>query len=445
MLDLRWRCVVGIGALITIAVVWAAARFLWKLGGVESGLAAFWFRNGPALLVLGMLVAIFAPSGGTSRFVRLAVLLPIVHVVVILASWRAFTWLGPQLSDLPARSHIVTPLPVLPTVAVMAAALAVSGGLVAWRRRGEWIHAVTIIALVDLLLLGLWLPCAAHLWPLGEPFHRPGTAPLALAALAVVPPFVVASAFAALCVRRPDRVRALRIWLAIFVVLGLAVAIVWRSGASRFARIAFDNLVHFALAAAGLAAAALLGLAIATWRRGATARRVMANEHAARTGTIVPDEHDDVPGSLEITSWLRGPCTRLRAFVVATPRGDLHVPQGALLAAAIPPVTTVLRVGEAVAMLRAGDRVALGGLVEHTAFDSPFRSATVHLPGPRGIVVCRWEREIYGFAHVALGMWRPCVAYVVIAIAVALPALLGMMTEPPTMTFIPDLELACEG
>jgi hypothetical protein len=53
---------------------------------------------------------------------------------------------------------------------------------------------------------------------------------------------------------------------------------------------------------------------------------------------------------------------------------------------------------------------------------------TAPQPGPDGIVVARAGKTAFGDLDVALSLWRPCVAYLVIAVAVALPGLVAALT-----------------
>jgi len=163
------------------------------------------------------------------------------------------------------------------------------------------------------------------------------------------------------------------------------------------------------------------------WVRSRRAFRVRELDRAWCTGVIASDdEPTDVIGCIEV-SWLRGPRTLLRPFTVTTSWGDLPVPSGARLLAPMPLLTSVLRSGESVVVLRRGDRVVLGGFVERTDGDHPFRGSAAPIPGPDGIVVTPSTNATYGFTHTALGMWRPSVAYLLILTAVAIPSLLAVI------------------
>lgn len=78
--------------------------------------------------------------------------------------------------------------------------------------------------------------------------------------------------------------------------------------------------------------------------------------------------------------------------------------------------------------LRRGDRVVIAGLVAGPAAREeahPFRSSAVLTAGAGGISVAHASAERYGFANVALALWRPCVAYLAILIAIGIPSLVA--------------------
>ena len=95
-----------------------------------------------------------------------------------------------------------------------------------------------------------------------------------------------------------------------------------------------------------------------------------------------------------------------------------------------PQSTTLLRTGESIPTLRPGDRVALAGYV-HITSPGPFRSTSAPIPGEGGITVRRVGAgdERCGLGNVALELWRPSVAYLVICVACALPGLAGLLSK----------------
>jgi hypothetical protein len=153
-------------------------------------------------------------------------------------------------------------------------------------------------------------------------------------------------------------------------------------------------------------------------------RQVVAHRAFARMkrvdGVIVEDGTEPALG-FEITSWLRGPRTVQRSFAISTPAGTIPV-SGAHLVAVLPAATTQLEVGECIAVLRPRDRVVIAGT--GTATGAPFRSSAAPLAGE--LYVAAADRAAVGFSHVALAMWRPAVAYLLIVVAVAIPALAAL-------------------
>jgi hypothetical protein len=106
------------------------------------------------------------------------------------------------------------------------------------------------------------------------------------------------------------------------------------------------------------------------------------------------------------------------------------VPPGAHVVSPTPVSTTLLRGGEAVFVLREGDRVKLGGYVPARATTGgPFRESVAPIPGATGITIARIGDENYGVTHVALDLWRPAVAYLLICVVVALPALAALLNK----------------
>jgi hypothetical protein len=140
-----------------------------------------------------------------------------------------------------------------------------------------------------------------------------------------------------------------------------------------------------------------------------------------RGGTIAPDSDEPVIG-LEITSWLRGPRVVQRGFAVTTAVGTLPV-RGAHLVAGLPAATTQLRVGERLGVLAPGDEVQIGG--HGDASGDPFRTSAAPLADGMFVAPAALDRP--GFPSVALVLWRPCVAYLLIVSAIAVPALAALL------------------
>jgi hypothetical protein len=59
----------------------------------------------------------------------------------------------------------------------------------------------------------------------------------------------------------------------------------------------------------------------------------------------------------------------------------------------------------------------------------PFRETVAPVPGADGITVGLVDDERYGFEHASLDLWRPAIAYLVICVAVAVPALAALLSH----------------
>jgi hypothetical protein len=446
------KFVIGCAALLAVAVAAVAARSIWTMDGVAAAFNKFWFRNGLALVSAGAIAAVLVSGARGRRAVRLAALLPIILLGGMLAAGVAWELISPKLRLLRQVAPLVLDIPTGAVLAATAAAIGLCALAVRPRGRGTWMRTAVVISLVDLLLLGLWLPLVSWWWSRNAGVTWDwengrdlvlGSVPRLLA-VALAPPLLAATAFAALALRRPALALRLRELWSMVLLLLFTMAIAMRLGDSDRGYLVYLNLVHFLVASAFMAAASLVGLVGSLALRARSARRRLAEDRAAVTGVIpasAPEEpaepaepeatdRDDgrtLVACLELEGWLAGPRALVDGFEVATPAGRVPIPAGAELVAQLPPVSTVLHVGEAVAVLRRGDRVVVSGLIVPPA-DHPFRSAGALIPGPDGIVVRRHDDPGDGFASIALVAWRPCVAYLLILSAVAIPGLAAALT-----------------
>lgn len=421
----RW--VVFLASVCGVLVVGAAAWTLWRLGGHLHGHRDFIAL--PTFLMAITVVMLFLPDGTVSRFVRMAVALPLVHAVALVV---ALFWV-PQL-DLATLGDRTPMMEAMPVVRWFGLGLVLFVGVARWiGGRREWAHAFVMLALAYVLLFGLWLPIAADVpvrideWG----FHTPRTrallesSPEPIAVLYLAPPFIVAALFTLLAVRAPKVSQALRVPIAIAVVVLVFVAVWARVFANHGAFLIHDNFIHLLLAAVAIAIIATGVLAISTWSAG---RRALRRLTEAREGEI-SDDASDVVACLQITSWLRGPRLWMRSFVASSAKEMLLVPSGATLATALPKISSAMRTGEAVVVLSKRDAITLGGFVERDVGDSPFRAAKMTVPGPSGITVARREPMSTPFETMLLTAWRPAVAYLLILCAVAVPTLIGLVVS----------------
>lgn len=380
-----------------------------------------WVPYGLTFITAFCMLASWLPPARLSRALRVAVLLPVTHALVIALAWPAWSAVSRFVRDRSATSALVTQFPMLEVAGATVCVFAAFALLVA--RRREWLHGFLMLALTELLLLGLWLPVTCAVWPGGGEWwtlDEPLLAELApRIALCVLPPTLAAFAFTALALRRPRLLFRLLGLTTALVVTAFVIALVLRVGASARELVLYANLLPLLIAAMLVALVALLGFGAGFVWTGYRARRVMMR-HGRSDGVIVDDDRTPVAG-FEITSWLRGPRVVQRRFAVSIAGATIPV-SGAYLVAPLPAATTQLATGECYAVLRPGDRVTIAGHAD--AAGDPFRTSAAPLAGE--LFVAPAERTTPWFTQVALAMWRPCVAYLWIVVAVALPALAAL-------------------
>ncbi len=418
-----WICVVvGAACLVTFLAVTIGVDLVFH--EIDRAVDRGWVPYGLVFIVAFCVLAAWLPPAKLSRALRVAVVLPAVHALVLALAWPAWQTLSRFVTDRSTASPLVTAFPIAFVAGIATVAFIAFASLVARRRSGEWLHGFIMLALTELLLLGLWLPISCALWPGGEGDWWSLSGPILVdvasrAAFSVIPPTVVAFAFTAFALRRPTQLLAMR-RIVISAVAGLLLlALAMRMGATPREMVLYSNLMPMLLTAMIVAIAALMFFGIALAVRNAAALAALRGRRRA-DGVITLD--DDAPAlGFEITSWLRGPRIVQRPFSVSIARSTIPV-RGAHLVAALPAATTQLRIGESYAVLRPGDRVTIAG--HRDASGDPFRTSAAPLAGE--IYVAPAERASSGFTHVALAMWRPCVAYLLIVVAVALPALAAL-------------------
>jgi hypothetical protein len=200
------RLTIALACGVTIALVAFGTRELAKLatGGA-------WFRElAPVVTAAGLGLALLWPSR-LSRFARAAVALPIVHLVAIVAAGLVYGCVASRIGawDAPMLAR-------LPIVAVaLGHAMLYVGLALAIARGREGLHALVMLALANLLALGIWLPIGAQLWAAHDPHwlarELPSTS-WALVAFALVPPVFAATVFTALAIRWPAAMRCSSPW-----------------------------------------------------------------------------------------------------------------------------------------------------------------------------------------------------------------------------------------
>ena len=389
---------------------------------VERG----WVPFGLTFITAFCMFAAWLPPAKLSRSLRVAVMLPVIHALIVGLAWPAWDTLARYVNDHDAACSLSTQFPIALAAAVTLATFVAFSLLVARRRSGEWLHGLTMLALSELLLLGLWLPLSCAFWQGGNGRWWGSDEPLvaqgALAArvlFSVAPPTLVALGFTAFALRRPTSLLRQRGVVMLVVIAMFVLSVGVRLGASARSMLLYSNLMPMLLTAMIVAISALLIVGVANAIRSYAAHRVFATKKRA-DGVIVPDDSEPAAG-VQIMGWLRGPRLVQRPFAVSIAGATIPV-RGAHIVASLPPAITQLRVGESYAVLRPGDRVTIAG--HAAASGDPFRTSAAPLAGE--LFVAPADRASSGFSHVALAMWRPCVAYLLIVVAVAVPALAAL-------------------
>lgn len=427
----RWvRVAVVLALAATFIVVAIGPRVMWTREVETPAIPQFWFVNVLAIAFgAAVAIALVFPAR-SSRYVRLAVVLPVMQAALLFAAWAAWKLMRAKMPSAVDATPLLERLPVSIVVPWMALAIGVAARIVARKRRREWLHATLMIALVNLLLFGLWLPIVAtsydsHVDFAWDTIERTLQTPAQIVVVMVAPPFLGATAFTASALRNPEVWRRNSGAVVAILVLGLVFAIACRQNVNAIGAYVYINFVHVLGAAALMAVAALVALGATTW---ISARRARAALDRERTliGTVHGEE--DLVAELALTSWLRGLQPSCKPLVVTTAYGEVPVPAGARVVSPTPLGTTLLRRGEAIITLREGDRVVLGGYVTARR-DGPFRETVAPIPGADGITIGRVDDERYGLSHVALELWRPAIAYLVICVAVSIPALAALLSH----------------
>jgi hypothetical protein len=400
-----------------------------ELGYVPVWIDPWSLRNGLALgLAIGMAIA-FLPRFSLSRWLRLAVLLPLALLVAGFVAWDRWPVIASVAGDVGAPLAGTTGWALALAIPWTAAA-----GWLACKRRREWLHGALMIALLDLLLVGVWLPIAGLVCSrmLGEPTGSDNYEALLLTpgaiAVCIVPPLAIAFAYTRFAMRNATWSRRHNDLFGSVLAVLVFISLVMRIGADYGAVTMYVNCIPMLLAFAATAVLGLAALGADVAIRLRRARRLLADDPTRRSGTLASCEADPVVARLEIASWLRGPRANIQPCVLTSPRGDVPIDIGAEIAMPIPALSTHLAVGESIELARAGATTVVAGLVP-PPIDHPFRDSVALVPGPNGIVVGDPAIPVRGFANVALAIWRPCLAYLVIVIGVAVVGLVGVMAD----------------
>lgn len=149
-LDRKVCAVVALGVAVTLAVTTIGPRWFWSAYG-EPSVSKFWIQNGLTLLAGALLLAALVLRG-TSAALRLALALPLAHVVAITGAWSSWSSISPRLSDAREAGPILRALPMGPSTLAAITLCALVGR--ALSRRRDWLHGMVVMALASLLAVG---------------------------------------------------------------------------------------------------------------------------------------------------------------------------------------------------------------------------------------------------------------------------------------------------
>lgn len=421
-----WASAVAwLGAIVTTIICFAAPRLLANQSS-DPVLDTAWFQNTLGLVAIGVLVVVAFPIARTQRSLRVAAALPAVHLVGLALAWVGWSELVPRLGDAVTLTPLVDALPIATVLCTVLGGTTLAAMLVARRRRREVVHAMVMISLVSLLLLGAWLPIVAATqtgpryldsWHVSLEL----VATPALIAAILVPPFATAVVYTALSLRRARVIEAGRVYLIAAFFVMWCVALALRGSATEIQMVTYANYLPWLFASALTVVAAIAALAVSTWRVTRTRRARRAGQY---TGVVAAPTGEMVAG-YAITSWLRGPEPIGSAFELTTANGPLPVPASARVVAPLPIASTMLRLGEVVPALYGGEEVAASGFETHDQ-GQPFRDSSAPIPSVGGVTVSPMLPSGAGAEQLALAAWRPSIAYLFVLLAVAAPALVTL-------------------
>src|SRR3954468_13076724 len=95
------RLALALACVATIVIPFAGARMLWFHGADAVHVPAWLFQNGLAMFAALGVFACAYPRFSQSRYLRLAVLLPIVHIATVAIAWPAWLAIADKIDSVP--------------------------------------------------------------------------------------------------------------------------------------------------------------------------------------------------------------------------------------------------------------------------------------------------------------------------------------------------------
>jgi len=361
-----------------------------------------------ALGLFAMIALCLVARGPASRWVRAIVCAVLAQLFAMSLAVLLWLSISPQV-DMDTHFPFVRTLPA--SLVGMSVVLMLITAALPSRSVLPVVRSIVVFLLTHLLVLGLLLPVVARRWPIASGewvFWYPLIVILASVAISI--------AMVAI-----HRVIGNARWSQLAVGAFVVLAVTLMPGEGHPGRFGYSNLAFVLVAESLLVLAGLVSLTILQWR----SVRVKRPTAGLREGTVVPDS-GEVGGWLQYDGWTRGLRTSTERLRLNTKDGPLEIPAGSRLVLPTPASAPFLEAGEVVAVLMSGERVVVAGFDEASA-DGPYRGAIA--PGSRGLTVwTEGSERRSAMREVLLRVWRPCLLYLAVTTAVALPGVVTAAT-----------------
>src|SRR5262245_14033120 len=135
----RWS-ILG-ACVVTVLAAWAGMDSLWDYGDYAISADSTWFRFGLPLGIALALGAAYYPMSDVPRLLRVAVVLPIIHLAAIAVVAHLAEIVNEGIRAFPYHSNSTEYVAVPPLEsAAIAAAVLLNTAVIIKRRNGEWAH-----------------------------------------------------------------------------------------------------------------------------------------------------------------------------------------------------------------------------------------------------------------------------------------------------------------
>ena len=428
--------VIAIALVVTFALCAVIAYQTSSYAGGPRSLP--WLVLAAAVFLVGLRMALRLSD--VSPWIWLCSLMLVLHLAMLGAVQGLFLYLVERHTFIRTQLHEAQGFRVGSIVLAMAGVLVFYQW---WAGRGgrqrdtEIIRRLYIAVLGFILVLGLWAPIFVNAVDVFENYFRWESIMVLSFREGVMYPILLPPLLAALllCIPRVEQfLLSKNRGYDAHVVIGilLTLSVIHASYELAVDSLEEDFIAYLTCFPIFLGSGAVCLLLIACmgashWR--ALRGRANLQDEAAIEGTVVALADDEPTGHVFYEGWLAGLRMQTGAFVLRGTHGDLPIPAGTRLVASLPAWTVGARVGESTPVLAAGDHVTVHGFTKNLE-DGPFRASHLPQPGKRGIVAVKTEPSVQFWREFSLLVWRPTIAYLAIAIIVAIPGLVGLCAYP---------------